>query len=200
MINNFIVAICSYLIGSIPTAYIIGNLVKKIDIRNFGSGNVGATNVFRVLGARWGIITLILDMLKGFIPVYIVKKIFNDSFNEQLISGAFVVIGHIFTIFLKFSGGKGVASAAGFLLAFTPIETIFTLIVFIAVFAITHIVSLGSIIAAISYPIIIFFFKHPMKLQIFSIILALLIIVKHKKNIERLIKGEEKKLNKKNLE
>ncbi|HPP87150.1 MAG TPA: glycerol-3-phosphate 1-O-acyltransferase PlsY [bacterium] len=194
MINNFIVAICSYLIGSIPTAYIIGNLVKKIDIRNFGSGNVGATNVFRVLGARWGIITLILDMLKGFIPVYIVKKIFNDSFNEQLISGAFVVIGHIFTIFLKFSGGKGVASAAGFLLAFTPIETIFTLIVFIAVFAITHIVSLGSIIAAISYPIIIFFFKHPMKLQIFSIILALLIIVKHKKNIERLIKGEEKKI------
>ncbi len=162
MLNNqnfpmlFIIATICYVMGSIPTAFIIGKIVKHIDIRKFGSGNVGATNAIRVLGKKWGIITLLCDILKGFIPVFLIGFVYKENSYVLLIqamSGLVLVFGHIFTIFLKFKGGKGVASAAGFLLALTPIEIGFTILIFIITLFSSKMVSLGSIISAVVYPL-----------------------------------------------
>jgi len=186
----------AYIIGSIPTAYIIGRLTKGIDIRNYGSGNVGATNAFRVLGKKLGILTLIIDILKGFLPVYFLNFLLKSNvLNLQLIAGLFLIIGHIYTIFLGFKGGKGVATAAGVFLAITPIQMFLTLIVFAIILKTTKYVSVGSIISAISYPIFIFIWDvSAISLKILSIAIALLIILKHKSNIVRLLNGSEKKI------
>ena len=197
-------AICliCYVAGSIPTAYIIGKLIKKIDIRQHGSGNVGATNAFRVLGKKWGIVTLILDMLKGFIPVYLIT-IYLLSFTERpgdeknfvrLLSGLMIVIGHIYTMFLGFTGGKGVAAAAGFLLALTPVEMGLTITVFIMVLLKTKMVSLSSIISALTYPLFLIIWKEPRIIIIFATAISLLIIIKHRTNIQRIIAGAENKI------
>jgi len=193
----FIIILVCYLIGSIPTAYLAGKIFQKKDIRKFGSGNVGTTNAFRVLGKKLGILTLIIDIGKGFLPVFIIKHYFNNNINYQLISGFSLVIGHIFTLFLKFKGGKGVATSAGFLLALTPLQTSFTIVLFIICLLTSKYVSLSSIIASISYPIFIFILGGDNKIKIISILLAILITLKHKSNIIRLINGNENSISKK---
>ncbi|MGE0268372.1 MAG: glycerol-3-phosphate 1-O-acyltransferase PlsY [Candidatus Omnitrophota bacterium] len=190
--------IISYLIGSIPTAYIFGKLLKGIDIRQHGSGNVGATNVFRVLGKMPGIIVLLLDIYKGFWIVGIVSEILGLIFVwERVILSVAVVAGHNYTIFLRFKGGKGVATSLGVLIGLTyRIPTIIpvlilTLGIFLVVFIFSRIVSLSSIIAAVSLPFLMFLTSQPAEIRVLGLIFGVFIIYRHKPNIARLLAGKE---------
>jgi len=191
----------AYLIGSFPTAIIAGKLLKKIDIREHGSGNAGATNVFRVLGWKAGLVVLFIDMFKGFASVWWVPNLTvvnPDIFiYVQIFAGIAAIAGHIWTIFAKFRGGKGVGTAAGVFLGLQPGPVMICLIVFIGVVYKTKYVSLGSMIAAFLLPIILIVQKFFLEIEIqipmivLSILLAILIIVTHRANINRLIQGTE---------
>lgn len=193
--------IISYLIGSIPTAYIFGKLLKGIDIRQHGSGNVGATNVFRVLGKTPGIVVLLLDIYKGFWVVGIVTEILGLIFVwERVILSIAVVAGHNYTVFLRFKGGKGVATSLGVLIGLTyripsiiPV-LILTMGIFLVVFIISRIVSLSSITAAASLPLLMFFTHQPLEIRILGLIFGVFVIYRHKPNIERLFTGKEPKV------
>ena len=191
--------ILAYLMGSIPTSYILGKKIKKIDIRDFGSGNVGATNALRVLGTKYGVLALIFDMAKGAIPVFAAKHLgFNDFWLIAIALTA--ILGHIFTIFLKFKGGKGVATSAGVFIALTPAAVGIALLVFVGVVWITRYVSLGSILAAITLFVTQLIFNIQNGFQSKEIlamifVIALFIIIKHKSNIQRLLAGNENKLS-----
>ncbi len=199
---NLIAAfIISYILGSIPTSYLMGKIIKKIDIREFGSGNVGATNALRVLGTKFGIITLIIDIGKGILAVFLGKLIVSDPTNLVLIAfGLFAILGHIFTIFLKFKGGKGVATAAGVFIALTPQAIGIALLAFIITVSISKYVSLGSIIGALVlfgmelYLNITNSFQN-LELLIFISIITSFIIIRHKSNIKRIIAGNENKIS-----
>lgn len=208
MVNNIIFGILlviSYLLGGIPTSYIFGKIFKKIDIRNFGSGNVGATNALRVLGVKMGVTTLILDIGKGFIAVYFSKLIMQEKGIEQIelfliFIGMTAILGHIFSIYLGFKGGKGVATSAGVFLALIPIPFLIAFLIFFVIVAISKYVSLGSILAAITLVVgeLIINFQNGFSQKgylIFTIIIALFIIIKHKSNIKRLIAGNENKIS-----
>lgn len=196
----FLGILAAYLIGSMPTAYIFTRLIKNVDIRRYGSGNIGATNVFRVVGKIPGIIVLAIDMLKGFIAVSFIANFFlyaepvaRPEFYRILI-GISAIAGHNWTIFLKFKGGKGVATSAGVLLGLMPDIFLFGFLVWFFVFSITRFVSLASIIASISIPIFSLMFGKPTEIVIFMSILCLAIVYKHRANIKRLKIGEEKKI------
>lgn len=188
-----IAVILSYCIGSFSSAYIIGKIFKKIDIRNFGSGNVGATNALRVMGTKLGILTFIIDICKGIFAVYIGKLIAGD--NGAVLGAFFAVIGHNWPIFIKFKGGKGVATSLGAL--FMLFDSIMFIPLFIAIIVvlITKYVSLASIFFLSSTPIVYYILVRPFKKEylLLSIILAILGIIRHKDNIERLIQGNENK-------
>lgn len=198
LILSFIIA---YLLGSIPTSYIMGKLVKGIDIRQHGSGNVGATNALRILGTKFGIITLIIDIGKGVLAVQIGKLLNPDFTNIMLIGfGLFAILGHIFTIFLSFKGGKGVATSAGVFIALIPIPVVITLSVFIITVWISRYVSLGSILAAVSLFCVELIINlkssfEDIEILIFVFLIALFIIVRHKANIKRLLAGNENKIS-----
>ena len=206
MLWIIIAVITSYLTGSIPTAYIFCRLLKGIDIRTVGSGNVGATNALRVLGKGWGVTTLILDILKGAIPVIFLGNIVTGKIafltGEQirLLIGFCCIAGHNWTIFLNFKGGKGVATTLGVLvgLAFTipGLNLILGLVLltWFLVFLVFRIVSLASIIAFINLPIYAAFFKQSNFLIASCAILALFAIIRHKANILRLLQGKEPRL------
>ncbi len=200
LLNNLILLILSYLIGSFPTSYLAGKIFKGIDIRNFGSGNVGATNAVRVLGTKIGIPVLLIDILKGFLLIFIVKHNYNVSHLFLIGLGISAILGHIFTIFLKFKGGKGVATSAGVFFALTPLALTIALIVFIVTVAKTKYVSLGSILAAITLfvsEIIINVqnnFSNKYEL-ILTALIFLTIIYTHRANIQRLRNGEENKIS-----
>ncbi len=209
MLNLALVIVLSYLVGSIPTSIIVGKLVKGIDIRNYGSGNPGGTNVIRVIGLGWGIFVILFDAFKGFFAVnFIARWFYSDALilnltTLQIIAGCFAVIGHVWTIFAGFKGGKGVSTSAGMLLGIAPLDLLIALVIFAIIVVLTRYVSLGSIVAAISFPFIIFFsekvlkFKHNdfLTLLVFGSIIALLIVFRHKSNIKRLISGNENKLS-----
>lgn len=192
----------AYLIGSIPSAVWAGRLFHGIDVRDHGSGNAGATNVIRVLGWKTGVPVLLFDMVKGFLAAML-PRIFNlapaDSamlINLQIFTGLMAIIGHIFPVFAGFRGGKGVATMFGILLAIHPPVTLLCLGVFLIFFLSTGIVSIGSIAAGIAFPVILLtLFNTPsVFFRIFSVLVAVALIVTHRKNIQRLIKGEEKRL------
>ena len=201
MLNILLTLFIAYLIGSFPTALIAGKLLMKIDIREHGSGNAGATNVFRVLGWKAGLVVLLIDMFKGFASVWWVPGLAvvnHDVFiYVQILSGIAAIAGHIWTIFAKFRGGKGVGTAAGVFIGLQPAPVMICLIVFIGVVYKTKYVSLGSMIAAFLLPIILLVQKFfllveiPMPMIVLSILLAVLIIVTHRANINRLIQGTE---------
>ena len=201
MLNILLTLFIAYLIGSFPTALIAGKLLMKIDIREHGSGNAGATNVFRVLGWKAGLVVLLIDMFKGFASVWWVPglAVVNpDVFiYVQILSGIAAIAGHIWTIFAKFRGGKGVGTAAGVFIGLQPAPVMICLIVFIGVVYKTKYVSLGSMIAAFLLPIILLVQKFfllieiPLPMIVLSILLAVLIIVTHRANINRLIQGTE---------
>ena len=201
MLKVLIFVIISYLLGSLPNGLYVANL-KGIDIRNEGSKNTGATNVFRVMGAKFGILVLILDALKGFIPLFIAEK-FGVTGNSLVLIGITAVIGHTFSPFLNFKGGKGVATSLGIFLYLAPIPMLITLLMFFVVVGITKYVSLGSVLASVMLPLLILFIPVNEKLgnkSIVFIISALLgsyIIYKHRANIQRLKNGTENKFYKK---
>jgi len=206
MLSILIIALLSYVLGSIPWSIILSRIVKGIDIRNYGSGNAGATNVFRVLGWKLGIIVLILDILKGFIATRYLSQIQIDPVplhyqSLQILAGAMAIAGHIWTIFAGFKGGKGVGAGAGMLLGLNPVAALSCICIFIIVLLITRIVSISSMIAAISFPLILVLIKNctnqlvTSPLIYFSAILALLIIFTHRTNIKRLINGKENRIS-----
>ncbi len=199
---NLIFALsAAYLLGSIPTSYIFGRILLRIDIRQHGSGNVGATNALRVLGTKIGIITLIIDILKGVLAIQIGKLMIESPTDLMLIGcGLFAIAGHIFTIFLKFKGGKGVATSAGVFIALAPIPVIITLIVFIIAVSISRYVSLGSILAAVTLFVVELIINirnsfAQLELLIFIFVIALFIVIRHKANIKRILAGNENKIS-----
>jgi acyl phosphate:glycerol-3-phosphate acyltransferase len=190
----------AYLLGSIPTAVWIGKFFYKIDVREYGSGNAGATNTFRVLGKKAGIPVLIIDVLKGFAAVnlaylsdYIPHS--NQFINLQLVLGIASLIGHIFPIFASFRGGKGIATLLGIILAVHLYAALIAIAIFVLVLLIFGYVSLGSMTAAILFPVIVIvIFKETVpSLIIFSILIAIMVLITHQKNIERLLRREESK-------
>ncbi|NLK97039.1 glycerol-3-phosphate 1-O-acyltransferase PlsY [Defluviitalea saccharophila] len=192
---RIICIVIGYLIGCFQTAYILGKTVKKIDIRQFGSGNAGTTNVIRVMGWKSGIITFIGDLLKGILAVVICKLIFPDQVAAGLYAGAAAVAGHNWPVFLKFKGGKGIATTIGILLAFDYRIGIICAVIMAVVIFITRFVSLGSILMAISIPILFsIFWKTNYELMILGVFLMGSALLRHRTNIERLLSGKESKL------
>ena len=197
----------SYLIGSIPTAYLFVRALAGADIRKFGSGNVGATNASRLLGKKLGILILVLDVVKGLIPVVFIADfiIFKSStvFSPELLRilfGFSAVVGHIWTVFLNFKGGKGMAAFLGVLLGLAlkisglNIVLFLVLLTWVLIFIISKIVSLASVIAALCLPVYMAFFKRAPALILLSIVLSILIILRHKSNLKRIFQGTEPKL------
>ena len=204
MIDAIIILVISYIIGSIPTAIIAGKWLKKIDIREHGSGNAGATNVFRTLGWKAGITVLLIDMFKGFIPVYWIAGMFHQNPDTliyfQLLAGICAILGHIWTIFAGFKGGKGVGTSAGVFIGLAPLALGIALLVFVIIVWLTRYVSLGSILAALTLLIILLLQKFVLNMFVPDILLyvctviVILIWVSHRENIKRLLKGDENKL------
>ena len=206
MTGLFLSLICAYFIGSIPTSYIFAKFLKKIDIREHGSGNVGATNVFRTVGKMPAILVLFIDVFKGSFAVWFLPRIFlNNTIGMelglefyQILLGLSVISGHVFNVFLKFKGGKGVATTAGVLLVLSPKILAGSAIVWVLVFYGISIVSVASIMASVFLPIFacIFYrsFSQPLHMVLFTALLCLAGTYKHKENIKRLMRGEEKKL------
>jgi glycerol-3-phosphate acyltransferase PlsY len=199
-VSNILFLIGAYLLGSIPTAVWIGKYFYKIDVREYGSGNAGATNTFRVLGKRAGIPVLLIDVLKGFAAVclaYLSHYTRNSSqlINLQLVLGIASLVGHIFPIFASFRGGKGIATLLGIILAVHPYAALVSMSIFIVVLLATSYVSLGSMIAAVCFPVIVIgvFKTTAPSLIIFSILIAIMVLITHQKNIERLLRKEESK-------
>lgn len=194
--------ILAYLIGSIPTALIISKKYFGIDIRDYGSGNMGATNTFRVLGAKFGVVVMTLDILKGiiavglfyFLPFYLTNELYRTNFMIGL--GLAAVIGHIFPIFAGFKGGKGVATLLGMVIAVQPVVAVVCVSVFVLVLFLTRYVSLSSILGAIMMPISVLWIWNEKELmyRIFALLVAFLVIITHQKNIGRLIKGVENRI------
>jgi acyl phosphate:glycerol-3-phosphate acyltransferase len=186
---EIIVALFSYLIGSIPTGFIIGKLAG-IDVRTAGSGNIGATNVARVMGKGRGLLTLLADVAKGFVPVFAAQQMaFSDTAVAVIAGAAF--LGHLYPIFLKFRGGKGVATAFGALLAVAPQVTLILIAVFIFAALPSRIISLGSLGAALAAPILFWFFSYPAPFVALTVFLAAMIVIRHRANIKRLLDGAE---------
>jgi acyl phosphate:glycerol-3-phosphate acyltransferase len=189
--------IIPYAVGSIPTGYLIVKYKKNIDIRTVGSGNIGATNVKRVLGMKWFLVVLFLDALKGYLPVLILTLIFGAKYPVvPIIAGASAVIGHTFTMFLNFKGGKGVATALGVFLALAPASVMTDLLIFVIVLSLFRYISLGSILCAFLLPVFIFIYGESGFLSLvllLGVMLASFVIYKHKDNINRLIEGTENK-------
>jgi len=191
----------SYFLGAIPTAYIAGRLLKDIDIRKHGSGNVGATNVFRVLGKGPGIVVLVLDILKGVVAVALVGDIFalNQVWHRVFLA-LVVVAGHNWTVFLDFKGGKGIAASLGALIGLTikiaAIRSVllFTLLIWLAVFLPTGFVSLASIAAAVFLPIIMALTNQTFPLVVLGVIFCIFVVLRHRPNIKRLWEGQESRV------
>ncbi len=191
----------AYLLGSIPTAVWIGKAFYNVDVREFGSGNAGATNTFRVLGKKAGIPVLIIDILKGCLAVLLsyfsgLQSGSNDFISLQLGLGIAALLGHIFPIFAGFRGGKGVATILGIVVCICPQASVLALLVFLITLFSSRIVSLSSMLAGLSFPIVLIFVlgnTNPI-LSVFSIIVALLLIITHRKNIKRLIAKQESKV------
>jgi acyl-phosphate glycerol 3-phosphate acyltransferase len=200
--KEFISIVVAYLIGSIPTALIISKRYFDIDIREYGSGNMGATNTFRVLGSKFGTIVMAADMLKGivavalynFFPHYLHNEL--DRTNLMIGLGLAAVAGHIFPIWAQFRGGKGVATLFGMLLAIQPIVAVSCVAVFLAVLYLTRYISLSSILAGVALPICVLWIYNEKEVfyRVFAVAVAALIVLTHQKNISRLLKGNESRV------
>lgn len=179
----------AYLLGSVPSGYVLGKLAG-IDVRRIGSGNIGATNVARVIGKRQGILTLVADATKGFLPVMAGFALGFEPFGIALVAGS-VFLGHLFPVFLNFKGGKGVATALGALLAIAPLATLILVVVFALIVFGCRIVSLGAIGAAMLAPLVLWLFYQPAAIVGMGVFFALMIVIRHRGNIQRLRAGTE---------
>ena len=200
--TEIILIILAYIIGSIPTAVWVSKSVFGIDIRDYGSGNAGATNSFRVLGTKWGSFVMLVDVTKGviatslyiLIPFYLTNELARTNFMIAL--GMAAVLGHIFPIFANFRGGKGVATLLGMALAIQPMVALLCLVVFLITLLSTRFVSLSSMLAGVAFMVLILFIFNEKETiyRLFAIIVAMMVVVTHQKNISRLIKGTENKV------
>ena len=199
--NEMMLVVLAYLLGSIPTSIWVSKAVFGIDIRDYGSGNPGATNTFRVLGSKWGTFVMIADITKGviatslyiLIPFYIENELARTNF--MIVLGLVAVLGHIFPIWADFKGGKGVATILGMALAIQPIVALICIVVFLITLFTTRFVSLSSMLASVVFMVLILFiFKEKeTSYRVFAIIVALMVVVTHQKNIGRLLNGKENK-------
>ena len=186
-----LIMIAIYLIAAIPTGVVLARLMGGEDVRQKGSGNIGATNVYRVAGKLAGILTLIGDTLKSFLPLLAFKTWLEPTPTQLGIASAVAILGHCYPIYLKFKGGKGVATALGIFLVLSPKVVFFALIVFILTVAITRYISLGSVLAALSAPLLILLLNHPQPIFLATLFIAALVIWRHNSNIRRLLDGTE---------
>lgn len=205
MVDDFykvLVILLAYLLGSIPTSVWVGKIFYGVDVRDYGSGNAGATNAMRTLGAKAGIPVFIIDMLKGYLAVrllYLTDLYIPETgmfVNFQLYLGLAAMMGHVFPVFAGFRGGKGVATLSGVVFAIHPYAAMFVLLIWVVTLLLFRYVSLSSMIAGFSFPAILIFVyrtQYP-SLVIFAFILAILMLFTHQKNIERLVHGKEKKV------
>lgn len=214
MLSLSIVFVLAYLVGSIPTSILVAKVKRGIDIREHGSGNAGGTNVIRVMGLKVGLVVIAFDILKGYAATMFVPKLmygpipftnrtpFDDFTIVQVVCGCAAVLGHIWTIFGGFRGGKGIATAGGMLLGLAPIEVLVSFIIFSLVFVASRYVSLGSLSAAVALPLTMFFRENIFHVDIegygtlifFSIGISLLLIYTHRANVKRLLEGTESRL------
>ncbi len=214
MITGLITAVVvSYFLGAIPTSIWVGKALQGVDVRNYGSGNAGATNTFRILGWKAGTLVLTIDLIKGFTAAYFVGLLaFNLAGRPellfgaqavtlfQLICGAVAVLAHMYPVYAGFRGGKGVITAVGMLLAIEPVSVALTLVVFLIILFTTRYVSLGSIIGSVSYPLFLLLLRNQFGFDIANTLLfissaiAIVIIYKHRTNIQRLINGNENRI------
>jgi glycerol-3-phosphate acyltransferase PlsY len=215
MLAITIIAILSYLVGSIPTSIIVARCRRGIDIRQYGSGNAGGTNVFRVLGWKAGTFVVLADIAKGLIATILISRLmygpipfenrtpFDDYTLVQIIAGCAAILGHIWTLFAGFRGGKGIATAGGMLLGVAPLDVGISLVIFTIVLLTSQYVSLGSLSAAVAFPLTMFFRENVFMAEIegyntlifFSLGISLLIIYTHRSNILRLLRGTEHKIS-----
>lgn len=215
MLNLLFIILLAYLVGSIPNSIIVSKLVRGIDIRNYGSGNAGGSNVFRILGWKYGVLVILLDAMKGAVAVVVIARLyfgnfpfpnvtpFDDFTLVQIFAGLAAVVGHIWTVFAGFRGGKGIATALGFLITIITVDMFIAIGIFIVVVSLSKYISLGSVSAAVSIPIILVVRENLFGVNIpgygtilpFSIAIALLVLYTHRNNIDRLLKGSENKIS-----
>ena len=198
-LTGIVALVLAYLLGSIPFGYVIVRLGWGTDIRTLGSGNIGATNVLRSFSRWGGILTLVLDAAKGFLAVYATHYFVHGNEKYVAMAAVAVVAGHVFPVFLKFRGGKGVATAAGVFLCLGPLPLLTSLVIFVLVVAIWRFVSLGSIISAGSFCILYFLLDfskdHSLWILSASVVSSCLIVVRHRENIKRLVLGTENRFS-----
>ncbi len=215
MLNLLVIILLSYLAGAIPSGIIVSKMVSGVDIREHGSGNMGGTNVMRVLGWKYGLLVIAMDALKGILAVVLISRLylgnfpfpnqtpFDDFTLVQIIAGSTAIIGHIWTIFAEFKGGKGIATGLGILISLTSVDMLIALGVFVLIVALFRYVSLGSIIACASVPVIMIIRENVFHVNIigygtllpFLIGLSALVTFTHRKNIQRLLAGNENKIS-----
>ena len=203
MIILIIALLTAYLLGSIPASYLVARAASGVDVRQYGSGNVGATNVLRTAGKGPGIIALVCDILKGVLAVTVLSRFFfkysisTDYESFRILMGLLAICGHIWPVFLKFKGGKGVATSAGVLLIVCPVAFGISAVVFFTTVLVSKYVSLGSILGSVSLPIAVALMGRPIQMVLFTITLCLISCYKHNSNIIRLINSDEVKIGEK---
>jgi len=190
-VNQAIVVVVAYLLGSIPFAYLAGR-TRGVDIRTVGSKNVGATNVFRELGKGIGITVMALDIAKGLVAVIIAESLTSSPW--PLVAAAAAILGHVYPVWLGFKGGKGVAVAGGAIVGLAPIPALIIIVIWLVVVGISRYVSLGSIVAAAAFPFLVIAFGAPWPTIVFAFLAAIMVIARHRSNIERLRHGTERRL------
>lgn len=202
MTSSLLPSLLSYLLGSIPASYLVVRALKGIDLRTVGSGNLGATNTFRAVGWKGGVFVLAIDVAKGFVAAAFVSRLVEGSLSAEtarVFCGVLAILGHMFSPFVRFRGGKGIATAAGAYVAIAPLPCLVATGVFSLAFGLTRIVSVGSMAGALSLPLAVWLVgawkgSFDSAVFLFSLAISLVILLKHRSNIRRLRAGEEKRL------
>ena len=191
--SPFLLVALSYLLGAVPTSYWVGRAVYRIDLRRHGSGNLGATNVYRVLGWRAALPVMLVDVAKGFVPAFVFPRIDEEAWTWALAYGTAAVLGHVYSVFVRFRGGKGVATSAGVLLGLAPRAVLVGFVVWALIVFTTRIVSLGSVVAALTIPAVVWLSPGDggRPLLGFTVALAAFVVWAHRANLVRLARGEE---------
>jgi acyl phosphate:glycerol-3-phosphate acyltransferase len=199
--TTIILVLFSYLIGSISTGVVLSRLFGKGNLQKEGSKNIGATNVSRLMGKKWGILTLLGDALKGMIPIWVAWRIIGEGGEATALVTCFIAFavffGHLFPIFLGFKGGKGVATALGIYILLAPKALLVAIPIFLFTVILGKYVSLGSIITAATFPILLILFNYNNYYVVLALFIGVAVIIKHRENIKRLMQGEEKPWNSK---
>ncbi|MGE4589322.1 MAG: glycerol-3-phosphate 1-O-acyltransferase PlsY [Acidaminococcaceae bacterium] len=200
MVTIILSIIIGYIFGSIPSGLVFVKMVCGIDIREYGSKNIGTTNVFRTVGGRMASIVLVADIVKGIMAVLLVRYLFESNLHLELLTAIASLLGHNYSLFLGFKGGRGVATGLGLILLFMPDVCIFSFTVWLVIVFVTRYVSLGSIVGAFITPIVAYYRGYPPELVLFALAACIFVIVRHYENMKRLISGTESKIKQGSLD